>query len=494
MPLAPSPPDSVAAVSAASAFRAASIDQRSSSARWAAASSARSRAMASALRLQRGEGRARPLPALLLLALGEQFGVLLLGGGVRRVAVASSAVAVSTMCRARSAPCCTRPSRVARSSLPPPARRLATCRPRGARRPRRQRLRLLEVGDEGLVLEGIASLGVLAALLERALVLLEAPRAEQGAQQRLALVVLCEQEAREPVLSEQDHLQELLLVQPQDLVEQHADVPRAGRAALHAPSTHSNMRASVRLGRRAAAAALEPVELGRALDAPSAAAGGELEHDLGGVARLAVVAAQALLALFVARHVAVEREADGVEDAGLARSRAPGDEEDALVGEGVEVDGLPVTERTEALDLEAVDPHASTSDDPALRDDIGDERRLWLARALTRAHVGEERVDQLGVGSAPPACAPRTTPRRRPGAPCGSGWIVAHHGKRVLQPAHRLELRGRVGELRADPASRGARRAESSVSSSSSVPRRVCSRRGTGSPTHSTCDSPAASR
>ena len=36
------------------------------------------------LRLERGEGRARPLPALLLLALGEEFGVLLLGGGVRR--------------------------------------------------------------------------------------------------------------------------------------------------------------------------------------------------------------------------------------------------------------------------------------------------------------------------------------------------------------------------------------------------------------------------
>ena len=53
----------------------------------------------------------------------------------------------------------------------------------------------------------------------------------------------------------------------------------------------------------------------------------------------------------------VETEADGIEDAGLAGARATGDQEDAVVGESIEVDGLPLAERTEPFDLQSVQLH-----------------------------------------------------------------------------------------------------------------------------------------
>ena len=71
-----------------------------------------------------------------------------------------------------------------------------------------------------------------------------------------------------------------------------------------------------------------------------------------------VVAAQAVL-LAGSRDVAVQGEADGVEQARLAGPGGSVHEEEPGRRDGVEVEGDPAGEGTEGLDLEAVDPHAA---------------------------------------------------------------------------------------------------------------------------------------
>src|SRR5690606_28838212 len=56
-------------------------------------------------------------------------------------------------------------------------------------------------------------------LIEPRLHVLEPLGAEQAAQQRLPLLAVSEQEAGEPVLRQQDHLQELLPAELEDLVQ-----------------------------------------------------------------------------------------------------------------------------------------------------------------------------------------------------------------------------------------------------------------------------------
>ena len=219
----------------------------------------------------------------------------------------------------------------------------------------------LELHQEHAVLEREPLRGLAPASLERDLVPFEAVRVEERAQQRLPLVVLREQEPREPALREQDHLQELLLVQAEDRAELVADVDRTRRAAH--PSAIDPL-LQPRFGgalRRAVPVALASLVRRHPLDPPAPVAARELEPHPGGLVERRVVAAQTLLAVFVARNPAVEREADGIEDARLARAGLAADQEDAVLREGVEVDDLAVAERAEALDLEAVDPHAVSS-------------------------------------------------------------------------------------------------------------------------------------
>ena len=114
-------------------------------------------------------------------------------------------------------------------------------------------------------------------------------------------------------------------------------------------------------------------------------------------------------------HVGVQGEADGVEQAGLARAGGPVDEEEPLGRQRVEVDDDPVGERPERLDLEPVQPHAapadpagSTRDDalvvadlaghPAGLDGLGEQRPLVVAGRAPAAHVAEEVAADLDVG------------------------------------------------------------------------------------------------
>src|SRR3954452_12641172 len=59
----------------------------------------------------------------------------------------------------------------------------------------------------------------------------------------------------------------------------------------------------------------------------------------------------------LARHVAVEREADGVEDGRLPRAGVAAEQEDARLRERVEVDGHRVGEGPERRDLQGVQAH-----------------------------------------------------------------------------------------------------------------------------------------
>ena len=217
-----------------------------------------------------------------------------------------------------------------------------------------ERLGLRRGAGEGL-------LRLAAALLEVVAVLLEPAGAEEGAQQRLPLVAGRQEEPRELVLREQDHLLELLRPEPEHLAEGDADIARLRGAPDPHPVDLLLEHGARDLGGEPATALGRPVVLGRPCHAPPRVADRELEPHLGRVGERAVVAAQPLLTAVVARHRAVQREADPVEDARLAGAGAPRDEEHSVVAEGVEIDALSLAEWAEPGELERVQSHATAS-------------------------------------------------------------------------------------------------------------------------------------
>ncbi len=126
--------------------------------------------------------------------------------------------------------------------------------------------------DEGAG-RGERLLGVLAPIVERRLVALVRSRAEESAQQLLPIVAAREEELGEPVLREQDHLQELLLVQAEQLVDlvTHVDRPRGAPDPLAADPLEQL--GAVRLFRSADAPALRTLVLRRAHETQASARG-----------------------------------------------------------------------------------------------------------------------------------------------------------------------------------------------------------------------------
>ena len=227
----------------------------------------------------------------------------------------------------------------------------------------------LEVTLQALQLRGVPLLFPLrlaSALVESLLVVLIDLRAEQRSQHPLPIGVARQQKLREAVLGEKDHLQELLVRQAHHLIDRVAHISRS-RCVPDPPLSARRVRFEPfqqRVGRddgHAGAAALGALVVRRPGDAPPVGAGAELQRDLGRVVGYAVVTAQTPFAAVVARNGAVEGEADGIEDAGLARPGSPGNNEHAGGSEGVEVDILPLAEGAESLDLDPVDPHARAS-------------------------------------------------------------------------------------------------------------------------------------
>ncbi len=161
-------------------------------------------------------------------------------------------------------------------------------------------------------------------------------------------------------------------------------------------------------------------------------------------------AAQPLGRATVAGHVAVQREADRVEHAGLAGAGRPGQQEQPGVGEVVEVDGDGAGERPERRHLEDVEPHPapcvrsmSTSGSSAQASHASSSSADSASVAGHAAHLRDE-VERDRRGRSDPACAraARTCARRR-------RRLEAEHqrvGEADAQPLHRLQRAQVVGE------------------------------------------------
>src|SRR5262249_43103719 len=83
-----------------------------------------------------------------------------------------------------------------------------------------------------------------------------------------------------------------------------------------------------------------PVLRGRARDPVVHGPEAEFERDLRAQGRIGVGAAHVLRIALSARRIAIECEADGIEQRGLARARGPVDQEERLLAEPREIDGL----------------------------------------------------------------------------------------------------------------------------------------------------------
>ncbi len=172
------------------------------------------------------------------------------------------------------------------------------------------------------------------------------------------------EERCELALGEEHHLGELGHAHAEGVTDDVGDLVVPG-AEAHPPGAAPLLERDHRLHLRPPRAPpLGTLELRGAADPEPPAPGGEVERDPWHGIRCGVVAAQAALGAR-AGHVGVQREADGVEQAGLARPRGTVDEEQPLGRQGVDVDDDAVGERPERLDLEPVDPHAAPTDPSA---------------------------------------------------------------------------------------------------------------------------------
>ncbi|KXZ58648.1 hypothetical protein Mlaev_02474 [Microbacterium laevaniformans] len=224
-----------------------------------------------------------------------------------------------------------------------------------------QPLTLLEERARTRVDSSQSRLRLSAPAIELITVLLESTRTEERAQQALALLTGGEQKPRELVLRQKDHLLELLRVQTEDLAESLADRARFRRAPDPSSLDQLLQLRPRRLRRQSAPALGGAVVFRRPRHAPASHADGELQSHLGRVGEIRVVAAQTLLPAVVAGHAAIQGEADPVENARFAGAGTPGDQEESVGIERVEVDDLRVTEGPEAGELQTVELHANAS-------------------------------------------------------------------------------------------------------------------------------------
>src|SRR5690606_30172996 len=87
----------------------------------------------------------------------------------------------------------------------------------------------------------------------------------------------------------------------------------------------------------------------------------EVQRDLGSGARCGMVAAHLRTLPLVPGGLAIEREADGVENAALARPRRARDQEQAMIAQLSEVQRLGAGIGTEGLQRQPFDAHQTTS-------------------------------------------------------------------------------------------------------------------------------------
>ena len=167
------------------------------------------------------------------------------------------------------------------------------------------------------------------------------------------------QEPLELALRQHRHLLELARLHADQVRHQLADLGRAMAEQVLAVRPHLGDGGLGLLGRGAVAAAFGPRPLGSTAYDETSLAHAEVEHHLGARIVGGVLRLQGLDAAH-ARDLAVEREADRVEDAGLAGAGRPGEQEQAGVVERVEVDVLGAGERSERGDGQGMQPHGVT--------------------------------------------------------------------------------------------------------------------------------------
>ena len=184
---------------------------------------------------------------------------------------------------------------------------------------------------------------------------------EQALQQLQTVGRLGAQERREVPLRQHDHARELVPVHAQDVGDLGAGLIIPARF-LHPRAVDAFAQQRVGLLDREAVPApgARLVPRGRAGDFEVPALGREFAGDarLGGGLR--VVAAQPLSVLAGPGNRSVEGEADGVQDAGLARAGGAVQQEQPVCAQAVEVDPLRAGKRAERGNLQAVDPHRDT--------------------------------------------------------------------------------------------------------------------------------------
>ncbi len=186
---------------------------------------------------------------------------------------------------------------------------------------------------------------------------------EEPAEQLAPRLGVGAQETGEVPLGQEHHLAELVPAHADELGDLLADL--LVRAAEPLPARVGTVFAepALRLLRRDAAAP----PLGAGLGGPPgdlqpAPADGQLQADLGRQIDGCVVAAQGRAgALPGARHRRVQRVADGVQDAGLARAGRPVEEEETGRRQRVEVDFLGGAEGSEGGEGQSVQPQRDTS-------------------------------------------------------------------------------------------------------------------------------------
>ena len=165
----------------------------------------------------------------------------------------------------------------------------------------------------------------------------------------------------EPVLGEQDHLEELVGLQGQDRAQFQADGLYLGRTRppFGAVQNRKHSSGGCRGGSRALL--LGSLILGSAQQTVITPAQAEVEFDKGGIIGLTVVAAQRLLSVGKPRHLVIQSETNGVEDTGFTGAGFTGDEEDSVSIKAFKIDNLLVLEWSEPGQTQSLDLHAFTS-------------------------------------------------------------------------------------------------------------------------------------
>ncbi|MNL11218.1 hypothetical protein D3C87_1320450 [compost metagenome] len=195
-------------------------------------------------------------------------------------------------------------------------------------------------------------------------VLLHAPiqlGAEQPLQNGLPRARIRRQQFAEAPLRQHDHLPELRAVEAEQVAHGIAHAVRLGRLAPPAiVHHHVQLRLGGLLDEAAGGTLARPVLRRRARHPVARGAQAEFQRDFRAQGRIGVGAAHVLGVALAAGGVAVQREADCIEQRGLARARGAVDQEERLIAQLCEVDGLRGRERAERLERQVQRFHADS--------------------------------------------------------------------------------------------------------------------------------------